>query len=989
MATISQKIPNLIGGVSQQADSFKLAGQLRSCTNYFPDPAFGLIKRPGLKAIGKLSGAAADGTWFMAIRDDQERYIIQFSKQGVLKIWDAESGVAKTVNTPAASATTYATHVDTSDLSLLQINDYYFVLNRKVITKMNTVATSGAKVNYALVNINTVGGSIDYKITLNGTNFIYKTAANHGGIIEILNAFTDDEPTAPTYKGINYPGSGFTATAVGNSLYIVKNDGNAFDIKAVGGPTGSALEAFSGEVPSIVNLPQQFKDGAVIKVAGDKTVNGDDYYVKFVTENAASYGVGSWQETIAPSTQLRFDGTTMPHVIIREANGTFTFRDLNQTSVTQTATLTGTVTSVSITNATRGQYKVGDSFPVYGGSGKDLRLEVTATQTLEVSTTSTYTSTTNYATRVLVITGYNYANRPATPIYGWIYTYYVDGVKVTSGTQYPVIIGNRTITFAGSWGPDGGAYQNKIGITVVDKYPNAVSAVRIVRAGSGYTNGNIVNSDQGTTFTITGIGNVTGVVDDPANKYWLDRVVGDSETNPNPSFIGKPITGINFFKNRLIFFSNENVCCSQAGNYFDFFASSVITTVANDPIDLACGSKRPVELTYALQVPRGLMLFADNAQYILETSTEAFSPSTAEINLVSSFSMDAKVEPLDAGNSFMILDQTNKAASVREMLVTSDSSVKPQTADITRVIPSYLPAQIRIFKGSTTSNTLAIFSEQEPDAIYMYRWLTSEGRSLMNSWFKWKLPGNVKLVDFDNENLYLVTSQPDPFLTKVNLVTETSSGPLFYDGTYIDARLDFFDYNPTTVYLSGTNQTKVCFKEGIETFKGEPTVISLDPLHPGLVRNLTLQYDAAAPVGQKYFVLIDGNQTSLPWALGVNYKAEATLPALYYKPSENASDTVNIPTIYRLSISSYNSGPYSVEVSTYGRETFTQELPQITANLYLNDTLPMLRNPTNTVPIMARADQVEITLKADYPFPTALTSLTWQGSFTTKGVLRQ
>lgn len=978
MATISQKIPNLIGGVSEQADAFKLAGQLRSCTNYFPDPAFGLIKRPGLQAIGKLSGAAADGTWFMAVRDDQERYIMQFSKAGVLKIWDADTGIAKTVNTPAGSATTYATHSSSNDLDILQINDYYFVLNRKVKTAM-AAAISPAAENFAFVAVNAVGGSLPYRVVLNGTAYAHTTSSNHTGINEVLGEL----------RNLINPGP-FTATVIGNCLYIVKDDGNDFDIEARGGNTGTALTAYKGEVPSVTALPQQFKDDAVIKVTGDKTVNGDDYYVKFITENEASFGVGHWKETLAPNTKLRFDGTTMPHIIIREANGTFTFRNLDQTSVTQTTTLTGVPTAITITNDTKGTYRVGQSFPVYGGTGKDLRLEVTSTYTRKVITTTTSASTVSYVyytPPVQVITGYAKSGIPIYTVKSQgSYVWYVNGKAIkTSQSADSFKVGNITYQINGSpiSYPNG---EKKWGIKITKEFPNTINGVKIARAGSGYTANDVVSSDKGTTFTITTVGTATGIVDDPANKYWLDRIVGDENTNPDPSFISHTISGINFFKNRLIFLSNENVICSQAGSYFDFFASTVITLVDSDPIDLSCGSRRPVQLTYGLQVPRGLMLFADNAQYVLETSTESFSPSTAEINLVSAFSMDPKVEPTDAGQSFMMLDQTNRAASVRELLVTADSSVKPQSAEITRTVPAYLPAKVFQFKSSSTSNTLAIVSEQEPNAIYMYRWLNSDGRALMNSWFKWVMPGDVKLVYFDNENLYLITNQPDAFLSKVNLVTETSSGPLFFDGQYVDTRLDLYDYNPTTVYLSGTDETKVCFKEGIESFTGTPTIVSLDPERPGLVRNLTLQYDAGAPAGQKYFVLIDGDQTSTPWALGINYEAEATLPALYYKPTENASDTINIPTIYRISVSSYNSGPYSVKISAEGREDFTLELPQVTANYSVLDNLPMLRNPTNTIPVMAKADKVDITLKADYPFPTALTSLTWQGSVTTKGV---
>jgi hypothetical protein len=97
---------------------------LRVCDNYYPDVATGLTKRPGLRGISKLANTVADGTWFTIFRDDTEKYIIQFSKAGALKVWSANNGIQQTVNTVAAESITYATHVRSSDLQTLQINDY-------------------------------------------------------------------------------------------------------------------------------------------------------------------------------------------------------------------------------------------------------------------------------------------------------------------------------------------------------------------------------------------------------------------------------------------------------------------------------------------------------------------------------------------------------------------------------------------------------------------------------------------------------------------------------------------------------------------------------------------------------------------------------------------------------------------------------------------------------------------------------------------------
>ena len=54
MSTISQSIPNLLSGISQQPDNRKRPGQLRDAINAFPDFALGLLKRPGGKFISKV-----------------------------------------------------------------------------------------------------------------------------------------------------------------------------------------------------------------------------------------------------------------------------------------------------------------------------------------------------------------------------------------------------------------------------------------------------------------------------------------------------------------------------------------------------------------------------------------------------------------------------------------------------------------------------------------------------------------------------------------------------------------------------------------------------------------------------------------------------------------------------------------------------------------------------------------------------------------------
>jgi len=975
MAAISQKIPNLIGGVSQQPDSLKLTNQLRSCTNYYPDPTFGLAKRPGLRGIRRLTNATANGTWFTIFRDEEEKYIVEFTKLGALRIWDANSGIEQTVN---ATASAYAAHTNADDLAILQINDYTFVLNRKIVVAENSADLSPAVTPFGFISLNSIAYNTTYTVILDGTSFNYSTPATSVTALnaaDILNGLAAVINANPAY----------VATVVGKSVHVRRANNADFSLEARGGQTGTAIEAFKGVVSVVSELPTQFLNGAKVKVKASENSDGDDYWVVFQTSNGGASGTGSWEETVAGGIVKTINEATLPHVIIREANGTFTFRKLDEASATATpatSSVSGVPQTVSILSSGNGRYAVGQSFPVYGGTGLNLRLRVTATRTDTTTTNFAWApSPTNYVERIVYTSG------------SQTYRWYRNGtVFQTTSTDTAFDIGNNTYSVLGSYttvasGDPSIALRQQAGLRIVTTTTGVIDAVEISRAGRAYTALDTVTNLEGDTFRVLTVATVTLNVDAIAKQFWKPREVGDATTNPMPSFIGSAIHGIAFFKNRLVFLSNENVITSQAGDYFNFFASTVLTVVASDPIDLSCGSLRPIELRHSILTTRGLVLFADNAQYILETTTEAFSAATAEINSVSYYNQSPRIPPIDTGPSIVFLEEDDTAAQVFEMLVGEAVGSKPAVVELTRIIPSYIPSDIKELKVTSSATTFMLTTYREPNAIYVFRFFNDGAERRMASWFKWIVSGDVEMIEFNHNQLYIVTKQDGGYvISHVNLLTETPGGAVFFDGGYVDLRLDLMDYNPTKVYFAGTDTTHVCFKDGFNQANLQPVLVSLDPLNPGYVQEIDLEVDLAQPVGQRYFVEVEGNQSLSKFALGYKYVAQATMPAFFVTNSEGRKDTLNLPMVNRMQIDSYNSGPFNITVDADGRDSFSLDLPQITSNLYLANSVPILRNAQNKVPVMAKGNQVEITLTADSPFPTAFTSLNWEGTYNNRGI---
>ena len=979
MAAISQKIPNLIGGVSQQPDSIKYSNQLRVCDNYYPDTASGLLKRPGLGGVAALPNVVADGTWFMVFRDDSERYAIQFSKAGALRIWSANNGIQQTVNAVAAESTTYATHTDSADLAILQVNDYIFVLNRNVAVAQGAT-TSAAQTPYAFVTVDTIAYSSTYIITLNGTTFSYATPTNGSTQLNVVDIVTG---LAASING----NANWVATTVGNTIHIRRNTNVDFTIEAKGGSTGTAINAYKGVVTSVANLPPQFFNNVKIEIGGSGSNGEDDYWVIFRTADNSAAGIGHWEETIAPGITLGLNEETMPHVIIREANGTFTYRKLDEASAIAsagTSVVTGIPTAVSITSATSGGHVVGEEMAVTGGAGKNLRLTVEKVKSVTV--TNSYAANSSSYVRQVTTTTTNYGARyaPVTTVTTTTYYWYLAGVQIGITSIPQLVQGDTTYV-------QNGAFQNisnetRAGITQIQQTTGVIDAISILQAGQGYAATNVVTNTLGDTFTITSVNTQNLEGDAVRLNYWKPRTVGDTITAPMPSFVGRSIDGISFYKNRLVLMSRENVICSQAGDYFSFFTSTAITIVASDPIDLSASSLRPIRLKHAIPAPTGLVLFGDNAQYFLTTTTEAFAPNTAEINLLSSYNQTDTIAPVDIGPSFLFIEEGSKSTTVFEMDIGDNIGGKPRVSELTRFLPTYVPAAISNLKVSQSAGTVAMSSKQNTSSLYLYRFL-QVGDTRVSSWFKWNLPGTIEYFDFYQDIMFVITKHGSNYvLSRVSLLTETPNQSLLFEGDYLDVRLDLFDYKPTLTYDSAADLTHVCFKDGFQDTTLQPVLMFLDPKIAGYFEEQTLQVDLAQPVGQRYFLTADGNQTTSKFAIGYKYEALAQLPAFYFIKEEGKKDTINIPRVSRITVNSYNSGPYRAVVRAEGRDEFSLELPQINANYYLANNIPIIRNAQSTVPVLAKGNQFEFELIADSPFPTAFTTLEWEGTYNTKGV---
>lgn len=310
---INKPIPNLYGGVSQQPSLARYLNQLEVMKNCSADPVEGLKKRPPSEHVSRLINEVyAEGVAVFPIDRDPDNRFLAVVRSGRVQVFDALDGSEKTVLN--ATNTYLDTATPATSLRSLTIADYTFLVNRDV-----TVATKAdvapVRPYEGLVFVRAGNYGRDYSITVRrkSDDTVISSAA--------FSAPRGDDPSHIDQIGTDYiaqqlyAGLGGLSTKEIEGSVIYFTHSEEFTIEVEDGQGKQALKAFAGQVQRFSDLPENAKEGVVLKVVGDQSSAFDDYWVR--------YNGTVWEETIEPGLKTSLDEATLPVAIVRQPDSTF------------------------------------------------------------------------------------------------------------------------------------------------------------------------------------------------------------------------------------------------------------------------------------------------------------------------------------------------------------------------------------------------------------------------------------------------------------------------------------------------------------------------------------------------------------------------------------------------------------------------------------------------------------------------------------------
>ena len=786
---VSSTIPNLISGVSQQPWNVRLPTQAEEQVNCQSSVTDFLKRRPATRHLARIRDTpAANGIASHHInRDETEQYIVTADASGI-NVFDLE-GNAKTVSVTGTGAAYLAAAIAPNrDLRFLTINDYTFILNRRVAVK-TLPDLSPKRQPEAIVFIKQASYNTTYELILNGITYATTTEdgiapadepADKLSSLDICTALVDKIP-----KDV------FSIQTSNSTIWIRRHDGGDFTVKVQDSRSNTHTSVCKGKVQRFSDLPTVAPRGFVTEIIGDASSSFDNYFCVFEPSDAGdAFGSGTWKETVKPGIPCKLDPATLPHALIRQADGTFTFGPLE----------------------------------------------------------------------------------------------------------------------------------------------------------------------------------------------WGERICGDEDSAPFPSFVGRTLNGLFFYRNRLSFLSGENVVMSEVGEFFNFFLTTVTTLVDSDVVDVAASHTKSSILHHAVTFSGGLLLFSDQSQFVLEHDT-VLSNATVSVKPVTEFEASMRAAPVSSGKTVFFATDKGEWGGVREYITLPDNSDQNDASDITAHVPRYVRGNVSRLECSTNEDMLLVLSDQKRTSLWLYKYFWNGSEKIQSAWSRWDMCGEVLSAAILNTGVYLIMQYGDGvYLEKMDITPgykdegETFEYCLDRKITEQDVTLGAYDAINKTTAITLPYDIPTGYTPVVVTRTGGQDA-------PGnLLRRVrvtgprTLTVEGPDAHGKKLFI-------------GIPYTSSYTFSTFAIREGDNKGNAVTTGRLQlrRLTLNCSNTGFLHMHVTPKCRPTSTHTFTgrELGHGTNIIGAIPLYTG-TISFPILSLNTQAEVKVGSDSFLPFALVNASWEGFYNTR-----
>ena len=457
---------------------------------------------------------------------------------------------------------------------------------------------------------------------------------------------------------------------------------------------------------------------------------------------------------------------------------------------------------------------------------------------------------------------------------------------------------------------------------------------------------------------------------------WGTRKVGDAKSNPHPSFMDRKLNDVFFYRNRLGLLCDENIIFSEAGEYFNFYRTTVTQLTDSEPIDVTVSHTKVSILEHAIPFNKQLLIFSGQTQFVIDHN-ELLSPKTISVKMATEFPCSTHCKPVPVGKNVYFVAEKGDWSAVREYYA-DFNNLSNDSQDVTGHITKYIPKGVFKIAVSTNEDILCLMTNKEPNVLYTYKYFWVNNEKLQSAWSKWVFPaGNIIInAEFLQSELLLLVSRVDGvFLEKMNLSLGYSEAnepyPVLLDRKRIVSK-------DTVTYNSATNKTR--YPDLLGTAPGEvimAVTATGGTKKAGVV--LPVKMDATGPY-------VEGDFTGTDLIVGRQYSLVYMLSPITMKAAQagggQKSDTEGRLQLRKIAFNYADTGFFDVWVKPHNRNTYKYRYAGKTLGIETATIgQPSFDTGRFLVPVMSRNVDTQITIINDSPIPCSILSADWEGFY--------
>ena len=446
---------------------------------------------------------------------------------------------------------------------------------------------------------------------------------------------------------------------------------------------------------------------------------------------------------------------------------------------------------------------------------------------------------------------------------------------------------------------------------------------------------------------------------------WKGRQVGDEDTNPNPSFVGRTIEFVSYFQGRLVLLSGPAVLMSRQDRPLDFWIETATAVTDSDAIDMESTALGVSKMFTAVPHNRDLIIFSDGGQFIIFGRT-ALTPQNASLVLTTSFEANLTAPPVSAGkNIFFAIDYGNWGG-IREFY--SEGSEDTNDARlITQHVLKYIEGPVQKMAATTNFNMLLVQASNKRH-LYVYEYIWLDQTKAQSSWSKWIFEHPVQQTFFVGSRVYVIyrSETGDDILAFMDLDVQSDAGADY--PVYLDYKMTVDNVNLTVDCPLPGNQNY----DNLVVIQGEgcPVPGMQVPVLSRSGTTLTLRDD------------MEGGTVIIGKRFMMRYKP--TIPVI--KGADGSTIGTGQLTISKFLVNTSDTGVVETKVtSKYKADTLIRFIGRYVGNPSSVIGKEAIVSTTLTVPFRDKSAEAELEIFTDHYTPLTIMDIEWLGQYTKRG----